>query len=93
MKEFFLIPTAYAGAITDAPKISAILANGLNFLLSIVIGVAIIAMVVAGLLYLTAHGSEERMKLAKRALVSGLTGGVIALGALVIINVIAAFFD
>lgn len=94
MANFFHLPIAEAaGAITDAPKISSILLSFLNFLLSIVAVVAIIALVVGGIWYLTAGGSEERLQVAKRACLSGVVGLVIALSALILTGALASFFQ
>lgn len=91
MIEYLLIPTAYAGVITDATPISRVLLNILNFLLSVAGIVGIIGLVVAGVLYLTAGGDEGRIKLAKRATVASGIGLGIALGALVILSQLANF--
>ncbi|MFZ3031695.1 MAG: hypothetical protein WA082_01545 [Candidatus Moraniibacteriota bacterium] len=92
MIEYFLIPTAYAGVITDATPISQVLISVLNFLLSVAGIVGIIGLVVAGVLYLTAGGDEGRIKLAKRATVASGIGLGIALGALVIVAQLGNLF-
>lgn len=86
-----LVSIAHAGAIEDAPTIASILTNVLNFLLSIIGLLAIIALVVAGLLYLTAAGNEKQTALAKKAFFFSVIGIVVALGALVIVSQIGAF--
>lgn len=93
MQNYFLIDVAQAGVITDAPPISLGLLNILQFLLSIVGILGIIGLLVAGILYLTATGDEERMQWAKKAMIGSVTGIVIALGALVLTSQLAAFFS
>lgn len=92
MREFFTIPTAHAGVITSAPDITTILGNVLNFLLSIIGVVAIIGLVIAGGMYLTAGGDMRKIALAKRMVVASVIGIIVALGALVIVSQLAAFF-
>lgn len=92
MQDFFFINVAQAGVITDATPVSSILLNVLNFLLSIVGVLGIIGLVVSGILYLSAGGNEERMRLAKRAALASVTGIVIALGALILTGALASFF-
>ena len=52
MENLFALPAAQAGAITDAKPVSAVLLSALQFLLSTIIIVAIIAVVISGILYL-----------------------------------------
>ena len=82
-----------AGVITDAKPVSQILVSVLNFLLSVVGIVAIIGIVVAGILYLTASGDEKRMRLAKQAFTGSAVGLVAAIGALVLVTQLGNFFS
>lgn len=93
MQNPFLVHVAQAGVITDAPPISSILMNVLNFLLSIVGVLGIIGLVVSGVLYVTSAGNEERMRTAKNAAIGSVTGIVIALGALILTGALASFFS
>lgn len=94
MHDFFSIDTAYAaGVITDAPDVSFILSNILQFLLSIVGILGIIGLVVSGMLYLFAAGDDRQITLAKRAALASVTGIVIALGSLLLTGQLAAFFS
>lgn len=93
MRNFFDIPVAYAGVITDAPGISSILANILKFLLSIAGIIAIIGLVIAGVIYLAAAGDMQRIALAKKAMLASIIGIVVVLGALVIVSQLTAFFS
>jgi predicted anti-sigma-YlaC factor YlaD len=95
MHNLFQIDIAYAvtGSITNAPRITHILLNALQFLLSIVGIVAIIGLVVAGIIYLTSGGNEKRVASAKRAVLASVIGIAVALGALVIVSQLTAFFS
>lgn len=75
--------------IGQAKPLTQSLRDILNFLLGIFGVVALIALVVAGWLYFSAGGDAQRVMLAKRALVMGIAGVVIALGSMVLIWTIA----
>ncbi|HBP00721.1 MAG: hypothetical protein UY41_C0045G0007 [Candidatus Moranbacteria bacterium GW2011_GWE1_49_15] len=85
-----IIETAQAGIISDAPRVSTILASILNFLLSIVGVLAIIALVISGIMYVTSAGDERRMTVAKKSAVYSVVGIAVALGALVIVKNISS---
>jgi len=93
MENFSLVLVAHAGAIADATPLTTVLANALSFLLSVAGIVGIIGTVVAGTWYLTAGGDEERMKVAKRAMIACVTGTVIVLSALLIVRQIGTWFS
>lgn len=93
MFNFFHIDAAQAGVISDAPSISHSLSNILQFLLSIAGILGIIGLVIAGGLYFFAAGNEKWVELAKRAAIGSVVGIVIALGALVLMGGLAAFFQ
>jgi len=78
--------TAQAGIITEAPSVARVLNNALNFLLEIFGFFAIIGLAVAGVMYLTAGGNEDRIKKAKKAFIYSVAGIIIALGAWVIVK-------
>lgn len=92
MLRFFETPIAHAGVISDAPSVASILQNVLNFLLSIIGVLAIIAVVISGLLYLTAAGNPKQIESAKKLLFYAIIGIVVALGSLVIVSQIGEFF-
>lgn len=89
---FHFVNTAYAGSISDATPITTILHNVMQFLLSIVGVLAIISLVVAGVLYLTAAGNTKQVDVAKKAVQFSIIGIVVALGALVIVSQLGSFF-
>jgi heme O synthase-like polyprenyltransferase len=87
------IEIARAGVISDAPTISQVLIKAFNFLLSIFGMLAIIGLVAAGVIYLTASGNEKRLETAKRAFLYSIVGIAVALGAMVIVKTIAGFIE
>ncbi|MDD2766962.1 MAG: hypothetical protein PHH40_04385 [Candidatus Moranbacteria bacterium] len=93
MHNIFQIPTVYAGVITDAKPLTSILSDILNFLLSIIGISGILGLVIAGVIYITAAGSEDRMRLAKNAAIGSVIGIAIALGSLILTGQLAAFFS
>ncbi len=83
---FSFINIAEAGIISDAPKVSTVLLNTLNFLLQIFGLFAIIGIVVSGIVYLTSNGDEKKIGIAKKSLSYSITGIVIALGGMIVIK-------
>lgn len=87
----FIIPfigTARAGIISDAPTVSQVLYNVLNFILLIFGFLGIIGFAIAGIAYLTAMGDERQIEKAKKATIYSVLGIVIALGGWVLIKTI-----
>lgn len=91
--EYLSIPTAWAGVITDAKPMTALLGNVLNFLLSVAGVVGIIGLVISGVWYMTAGGDEDRVRLAKRMAVASVIGIIVVVGALVMVTQIVNFFS
>lgn len=81
-----------AGVIDDAPTFALVLNKVADFLLSVFGIVAILCLVVAGFLYLTAGDDRNRIWAAKQAFIGAVIGTCVALGSLVIIRQIASFF-
>ena len=86
-----LINIARAGVIDEAPNISQLLLNILNFLLQIFGIIAIIALAVSGIFYLVSSGNEDRIKLAKKASLYSIIGIAVALTGMIIIKTISGF--
>ncbi|MCA9364677.1 MAG: hypothetical protein KC736_02185 [Candidatus Moranbacteria bacterium] len=78
--------------IGTAPRIGSVLNNAFTFLVSIFGFLAVIAFVVAGVIYLTAAGDEDRISLAKRMMVYSLGGLVVGVGSLVLFRLISSSF-
>lgn len=82
-----------AGVISDAPNVSELLCNILNFLLQAFGIIAIISLVISGILYLTAAGDEGRIKLGKKGIVYSVIGILIALSGVIVIKTITGFLN
>ena len=80
-------------AISNAPSLSTILLNTLNFLLGVTGVLAIIMLVIGGFMYLTAAGTEKRVDTAKDIVKYSIFGIIVVLSALIIVKQIAAFFS
>lgn len=72
--------------VASGLTIKDIAVNVLNFLLSVVGIIAIIAMVIGGGMYLTAYGDEKRIDKAKSIITYAIIGIVVTLASLVIIR-------
>lgn len=78
--------------VKDALSIAQIIANVLNFLLGILGVISIIMLVAAGMMYLTAAGSDSRIETAKNMTKWSIIGIAVALSALIIVKQVASFF-
>ena len=87
-----IINVAHAGVISDAPPISSVGINILFFLLSVTGIIAIIASVIAAIMYATSAGDEKRMQFAKKYMQYAILGVVLAMGGMVAIGFIGQFF-
>jgi hypothetical protein len=90
MKNFFSLPIAEAGVISDATPLSEILLNVLQFLLSVVGIVAIIAIVITGIRYLFASDTNQATSV-KRSFTAIVIGLVLVMGAIIIVWQIGKF--
>lgn len=78
--------------VSNAPTLSAIAMNVLNFLLGILGVLAMIMMVIGGIMYLTSAGDEDRIDRGKKIFTYSLIGIVVAMSSLVVVKQIARFF-
>ncbi len=78
-----------SGTLDDAPSIPQLLLNVLNFLLQAFGIIAIIALLISGIFYLTTFGDEDRIKTAKRSMAYSITGIAVALAGIIIIKTIS----
>ena len=69
-------------------SIYEIIRTTMNYLLAILGFIAIIAFVIAGILYLTAFGDEKRIGTAKNAMFYSIVGIIVALIGYVIVNAV-----
>ncbi len=81
-----------AGVIEDATPIATVLANALQFLLSVGGILAILSLAVSGVLYMLSSGDESRAEMAKKSALFSVTGMAVILASLVIVTQIANFF-
>lgn len=88
-----LVETAYAaGVIEDATPIAEVLANILQFLLSLAGILAILSLAISGVLYMVSNGDEQRAGTAKKAMLFSVIGIAVILAAFVIVAQVADFF-
>ncbi len=84
-----IIHTAHAqSVIGDAPTVLELILRVLQFLLSISSVLALVAIVFAGILYLTAGGDINRAALGKRSLIASAIGLTVIVVSLVIVTTV-----
>lgn len=88
-----LIEISQAQVIESAPTFSEIGGGIVNFMLQVLGTFAIIGLVISAVLYFTAGGNEERIKLAKKSLFYSLVGIFIGLGVMVFLNQIRSLLQ
>ncbi|MFA6184209.1 MAG: hypothetical protein WC682_03870 [Parcubacteria group bacterium] len=88
-----IIEIAKAGAIEDAPTFSQIGGSIVSFMLQVLGIFAIIGLTVTAILYFTAGGNEERIKLAKKSFFYSVVGILIALGTMLFLSQIKNFLQ
>ena len=74
-------------------SITDIISNLMRWILAIVGIIGVIGFAVAGILYLTAAGDEDRVASAKRAFIYSILGVVIALSGVIIVRAIQNFLS
>lgn len=79
---------AFAGPISDAPKLSQVGLNFLNFLLSVFLVLAIIMIVLSGMRYFFSAGDERTARKAKKSATYSVIGIIIVLGVMVLVRTI-----
>lgn len=72
-------------------KIYDIISKGMMWLLGLVGIIGVIGFAIAGIMYLTAAGDEERIKTAKKAMLMSIVGVIVALLGIVILQAAKAF--
>jgi cbb3-type cytochrome oxidase subunit 3 len=76
--------------VNKAYTVKDIAISVLNFLLSTIGILGIIALIVGGVMYVTAYGSQDRIDLAKKIITSAVVGIAVAFGALILVKQVAA---
>ncbi|TAK95989.1 hypothetical protein EPO05_02860 [Patescibacteria group bacterium] len=85
-------PTTTPTEYDDALTLLEISQNVLNFLLSIVGILSILMLVIGGVMYIAAGGSERSSETAKKIIMYSIVGIAVALSSLVIVRTIVGFF-
>ena len=75
-----IIEIAQAQAIASAPTFTEIGGSIVSFMLRVLGFIAIIGLVITAIIYFTAGGNEERIKIAKKSFQYSMVGIFIALG-------------
>jgi len=88
-----IIEIAHAGVISDAPSISTVGINILNFLLQVAGIIAIISLVLAGMVYALSAGDTKRAALAKHAVQASIVGIIMAMSGMIVVRFIGQFFN
>ncbi len=70
------------------PSITALLAAMLNVVIVISVPIIVAYLIYAGFLYVTARGNATQIEQASKALLYGVIGGVIIIGATAIITIV-----
>lgn len=81
-----MIEMVQAQTIENAPTFTQITGNIVSFMLEILGFFAIIGLIITAIIYFTAGGNEDRIKLAKKSFFYSITGIIVALGALLFIS-------
>lgn len=76
----------HAQIIAGAPRLQEILMNVMQFVLEVAGLIAVLGIIAAGVIYMTAGGNESRAQFGKRALRYTITGLVVVVASLVLIN-------
>lgn len=77
-----------AGTNLPAGSVSGIITNGMKWLLIMVGILGVIGFVIAGIIYLTAAGDEDQIARGKKTMVASITGVIVALIGIVIIQAV-----
>jgi hypothetical protein len=87
-----ILEIAQAQVIADAPTFTEI-GEGITYFLLRSLGfIAIIGLVITAIIYFTAGGNEERIRLAKKSFFYSMVGILVSMGALIIFYQIENFF-
>lgn len=79
--------------ISNSNKAIDIVENVLNFVLSLVVIIAIITLAIGGITYLTSGGNQERAESAKKQIIYSIIGITLALGSMVIVTQIVNLIE
>jgi len=91
MAQFNASSTGAEGAGLSEDTVGNILAVVLNWFLMLIGIIAVLAFVIAGIMYITAAGDEDRIASAKKTMTYAMIGVVVALIGLLIVRLLAYF--
>lgn len=86
----FALPDQGDTGLADT-SVTDILTGLMKWLLMIVAIIAVIAFVIAGILYLTAAGDSEQIEKAKKAMIWSIVGVVVALLGVIVMNAVQSW--
>lgn len=72
-----------------SPTVSGVIVKVMKFILSFVAALAVVYLIVAGIIYITAGGDEKRIEMAKTMIIQAIYGLIIVLLAWVIVNIVS----
>lgn len=82
--------TQPSGTNLPTGTITGIVKNAMNWLLQLVGYLGVIGFAIAGILYLTAAGDDDRIAIAKKAMTWSIVGVVVALLGLVVLGAVTS---
>lgn len=88
-----IIETAQAQVIANAPTFAEVGGSILNFMLQVFGVLVIIGLVVVSIMYFTAGGNEDQVKLAKKYFLYCIVGIFVGLGAMIIFSQIGDLLE
>ena len=90
----FVLAAAWDPVKTNLPTktVPEILKSIINWLVTIVATVSALVILIAGIMWATAAGDEDRQGTARKMLISGVVGLLIALAAFAIVTVVTGLF-
>ncbi|EKE22173.1 MAG: hypothetical protein ACD_7C00030G0009 [uncultured bacterium] len=81
-----IIEIAQAQVIANAPTFTEIGGSIVNFMLRVLGFFVIIGLAITAIIYFTAAGNEDRIKLAKKSFFYSIVGIVVGLGTMIILS-------
>ena len=87
-----IINIAQAGPLDTAPPVSSLLGAVLKFAVSLIGGVAVLVIVIAGVMYIMSGGNQAQVQKAKSTLIAGIVGLVVAIISYIIVTEIIGLF-
>lgn len=80
--------SSFNNPIAAFPTIADLFVAILNVMIVVSTPIVVFFIIYAGFMYVTARGNPEKIKIASKALVYGIIGGVVILGSIAIMEII-----